>query len=53
MERKHEEKAAYVLGSKSGSVMAKAAFIKSTFFTNKLDLNILKKLTKCYIRIID
>jgi hypothetical protein len=32
--------------------MAKAAFTKNTFFTNKLDLNIMKKLVKCYIRII-
>jgi hypothetical protein len=29
--------------------MAKAAFNKKTLFTSKLDLNIRKKLVKCYI----
>jgi hypothetical protein len=29
--------------------MAKAAFNKKTLFTNKLDLNLRKKLVKCYI----
>jgi hypothetical protein len=35
---------------KSRIVMAKAAFNKKkTLFTNKLDLNLRKKLVKCYI----
>jgi hypothetical protein len=35
---------------KSGIVMAKAAFNKKkTLFTSKLDLNLRKKLVKCYI----
>jgi len=35
---------------KSRIVMAKAAFNKKkTFFTSKLDLNLRKKLVKCYI----
>jgi hypothetical protein len=29
--------------------MAKAAFNKNTLFTSKLDLNLRKKLVKCYI----
>jgi hypothetical protein len=32
--------------------MTKVAFIKKTFFANKLDLNIIKKLVKCYVSII-
>ena len=32
--------------------MSKAAFIQKTFFTNKLDLNMCKKLLKCYIRCV-
>ena len=51
----------YILGSiltndgrctceiKSGIAMAKAAFIKKTLFTSKSDLNLRKKLVKCYI----
>jgi hypothetical protein len=34
---------------KSRIAMAKAAFNKKTLFTNKLDLNLRKKLVKCYI----
>jgi hypothetical protein len=33
---------------KSGIVMTKAAFNKKTLFTSKLDLNLRKKLVKCY-----
>jgi hypothetical protein len=33
----------------SGIAMAKAAFNKKTVFTSKLDLNLRKKLVKCYI----
>jgi hypothetical protein len=29
--------------------MAKAAFNKKALFTSKLDLNLMKKLVKCYI----
>jgi hypothetical protein len=35
---------------KSRIVMAKAAFNKKTLFTGKLDLDLRKKLVKCYIR---
>jgi hypothetical protein len=35
--------------TKSRIVMAKAAFRKKTFFTSKLNLNLRKKLVKCYI----
>jgi len=34
---------------KSRIAMAKAAFNKKTLFTSKLDLNLRKKLIKCYI----
>ena len=34
---------------KSRIAMAKAAFSKKTLFTSKLDLNLRKKLIKCYI----
>jgi hypothetical protein len=34
---------------KSRIVMAKAAFNKKNLFTRKLDLNLRKKLMKCYI----
>jgi len=34
---------------KSGIAMAKAAFSKKTLFTSTLDLNLRKKLVKCYI----
>ena len=34
---------------KSRIAMAKAAFNKKTLFTSKLDLNLRKKLVKCYI----
>jgi hypothetical protein len=34
---------------KSTIAMAKAAFNKKTLFTSKLDLNLSKKLVKCYI----
>jgi hypothetical protein len=34
---------------KSRIAMAKAAFNKKTLFTSKLNLNIRKKLVKCYI----
>jgi hypothetical protein len=34
---------------KSRNVTAKAAFNKKTLFTSKLDLNVRKKLVKCYI----
>jgi hypothetical protein len=34
---------------KSRIAMAKAAFNKRTLFTSKLDLNLRKKLVKCYI----
>jgi hypothetical protein len=34
---------------KSRTAMAKAAFNKKTLFTNKFDLNLRKKLVKCYI----
>jgi hypothetical protein len=34
---------------KSRTAMAKAAFNKKTLFTSKLDLNLKKKLVKCYI----
>jgi hypothetical protein len=34
---------------KSRIAMAKAAFNKKTLFTSKLDLNVRKKLVKCYI----
>jgi hypothetical protein len=34
---------------KSGNAMAKAAFNKKILFTCKLDLNLRKKLVKCYI----
>ena len=34
---------------KSRIAMAKAAFNKETLFTSTLDLNLLKKLVKCYI----
>ena len=35
---------------KSRIAMAKAAFNKKTLFSGKLDLNLRKKLVKCYIR---
>ena len=39
---------------KSGIAMAKAAFNKKkTLFTSKLDLNLKKKLVKCYIWSMD
>jgi hypothetical protein len=34
---------------KSRIAMAKAAFNKKTLFTDKLDLNLRRKLVKCYI----
>jgi hypothetical protein len=34
---------------KSRTAMAKAAFNKKTLFTSKFDLNLRKKLVKCYI----
>jgi hypothetical protein len=34
---------------KSRIAMAKAAFNKKTLFTSRLDLNLRKKLVKCYI----
>jgi hypothetical protein len=34
---------------KSNIAMAKVVFNKKTLFTNKLDLNLLNKLVKCYI----
>jgi hypothetical protein len=34
---------------KSSIALAKAAFNKKTLFTSKLDLNLRKKLVKCYI----
>jgi hypothetical protein len=33
----------------SGIAMAKAAFYMRTLFTSKLDLNLRKKLVKCYV----
>jgi hypothetical protein len=38
---------------KSRIAMAKAAFNKKTLFTSKLDLNLRRKLVKCYIWNID
>jgi hypothetical protein len=35
---------------KSRSVMAKAAFNKKILLSSKLDLNLRKKLVKCYIK---
>jgi hypothetical protein len=35
---------------KSSTAMAKAAFNKKVLFTSKMDLELRKKLVKCYIR---